>query len=360
VEKAKLNKIDKVNWLTWGPTNASLLTNIGSFLVKATSMGVVAGGVLAEKALADPPPAPPPNTVLPPVFCFRFTDTKAVEDDPEGDKFQVTFEVLNWTDTPVGGVRIALNTGNNSFAQDAAPTFAGAGLDGNGPPLGPDADPLPGNNTGSLVESTSTAVQWTAGQFDFNTFTNIPVPNRDLLGVPSLGGTAACAMVPGCVLQGNNSIVNDWETVDNGNNVVDGFTITVDDLDELEAISWNWLLLDENGDPIGTPGCGNAMGFGTVNLACTPINEESDPDATFSIFPGNTGASQSSRVFADNAHRVTEYGPPGFDTLIPAGGTAAAATFSVLNSNSSSGGGGDVLYSLRSLESSAPGSWLPS
>ena len=246
-------------------------------------------GAIADRAIADPPPPPPPATQLPSVFCFRFTDIKAVEDDPEEDKFQFTFEVLNWSNQPVGGVRIALNTGTNSFVQDVAPSFAGAGVDSNGRPLGPDADPLPGNqlfgNTGKLVESTETAVQWTAGQFDFNQGTNRPLPNQDLLGVPTLGGTAqACSMVPGCQLQGNTPVVADWETVDNGNNVLDGFTITVDDLDELEALSFNWNLLDVNGNPIGTPGQGNAYGFGTVNIGRVPIG--ADPHAEFkSLFP---------------------------------------------------------------------------
>lgn len=38
---------------------------------------------------------------LPEPYSFRFTDIKAVEGDPEGDKFQFEFEILNWFDTAI-------------------------------------------------------------------------------------------------------------------------------------------------------------------------------------------------------------------------------------------------------------------
>ena len=295
-----------------------------------TSLGVASAIALilgAGAAKADPVPNPPPETKLPPVFCFRFTNIKAIEDDPEGDKFQLSFEVLNWSNRPANGVRIALNTGSNSFVQDVAPVFAGAGVDANGRPLGQDADPLPGNqlftNLGQVTESTETAVQWTAIQQDFNTLSAGAIPNADLLGVGPRNTPAACALVPGCTLVGSSPNpffqspqVSDWETVDNGNNVLDGFVLTVDDLDEAEVLSFNWNLLDENGDPIGMPGVGNEYGFGTVNIARIPIN--TDPESDFRIFPDNTGVSNSSRIFAENSHRVTEYADVDYDTVLAA------------------------------------------
>ncbi|MDB9516887.1 PEP-CTERM sorting domain-containing protein [Roseofilum reptotaenium CS-1145] len=312
-------------------------------LLGKTGLAVLMLGAISDKALADPPPAPPPNTQLPSVFCFRFTDIKAVENDPEGDKFQLSFEVLNWSNQPAGGVRIARNTGSNGLVLQDAPFLAGAGVDGNGRPLGNGANPLPGNqtftNTGQLVESTQTAVQWTASQFDFFGGTNGPIPNQNLLGVPSQGGTAlACSMVPGCQVQGNTPVVADWETVDNGNNVLDGFVITVDDFDEGESLSFNWNLLDVNGNPIGTPGQGNAYGFGTVNIGRVPINE--DPSipghsdiAVRPLFPGNTGLIQTPNVFAQNSYQVTEYGPNNqyddFLTPSPPAPTPSARTASL-------------------------------
>jgi len=273
----------------------------------------LAGGLLGltTPALADPPVTPPPETKLPPVFCFRFTDVQPVEDDPEGDKFNISFEVLNWSNQPASGVRIALNTGTNNFVSDQAAFFAGADIDGNGRPIGTDSDPLPGNqpfaNTGSVVQSSQTAIEWEAEQFSFNQGTSGAIPNRDLLGVGERNTPGACALVPGCELTGSGNpffatpIVRDWETVDNGNNVLDGFVLTVDDLDEGEALSFNWNLLDEQGEAIGIPGSGNEYGFGTVNIARFPLGGSGD---TFQIFPENTGVGASNRIFADNSHEV--------------------------------------------------------
>ncbi|MDY7005383.1 MAG: PEP-CTERM sorting domain-containing protein [Cyanobacteriota bacterium] len=287
-------------------------------------------GIGVKTALADPPPEPPPLTVLPPVFCFRFTDIKAVEDDPEGDKFQLAFEVLNWSNQPAAGVRIAMTEGTNTFVTDgAAPTFAGAGIDSNGRPNGPDGDPLPGNqqfiNTGQVTQSTETAIQWDAVQSNFNTLVSGPIPNRDLLGVGPRNTPGGCALVPGCQLQGpTNPVVADWETVDNGNNVLDGFVVTVDDIDEGEVISFNWNLLDVNGNPIGMPGgIGNDYGFGAVNIARIPIS--GDPDSDFRIFEQNTGVERSNRLFAENSHMVTEYSPVDYDTQINGGLSALNA-----------------------------------
>ncbi len=308
------------------------LTNLTKAILAAIASTF---GVGVKAALADPPPAPPPQTLLPPVFCFRFTDIKAVEDDPEGDKFQLAFEVLNWSNQPAAGVRIALTEGTNSFVTEGgAATFAGAGVDGNGRPNGPDADPLPGNqlftNGGQVVESTETAIQWDAVQLDLNTLTSGPIPNRDLLGVGERNTPGACALVPGCQVVGNSNpffgspLVADWETIDNGNNVLDGFVITVDDMDEGEVISFNWNLLGVDGNPIGMPGTGNEYGFGAVNIARIPINE--DPNSDFRIFERNTGVENTSRLFAENSRLVTEYSPVDYDTT-----TSGAGGFNATN-----------------------------
>ena len=294
------------------------LTSISQAILAAIASTCSVG---IKVALADPPPTPPPETKLPPVFCFRFTDIKAVEDDPEGDKFQLAFEVLNWSNQPAAGVRIALNEINTMGLVGEAPTFAGAGVDGNGRPLGPDADPLLGNqlfsNTSKVVQSTDSAIQWDASQLDFNTFVNGPIPNRDLLGVGSRNTPGACALVPGCQVVGHSNPffgtpqVADWDTVDNGNNVLDGFVITVDDFDEQEVISFNWDLLNVAGKRIGDT---NDYGFGAVNIARLPIHEDSHAD--FRVFERNTGVERSDRLFAENSYLVTEFSPANFDTTL--------------------------------------------
>ena len=181
------------------------LTSVSQAILAAIASTCSVG---IKVALADPPAMPPPETILPPVFCFRFTDIKAVEDDPEGDKFQLSFEVLNWSNQHAAGVRIALTEGSTEV-DGKAPTFAGAGVDGNGRPLGPDADPLPGNqlfsNTSKVVQSTDSAIQWDTSQLDFNTFVNGAIPNRDLLGVGPRNTPAACVLVPGCRVVGNSN-----------------------------------------------------------------------------------------------------------------------------------------------------------
>ena len=293
------------------------LTSISQAILAAIASTCSVG---IKVALADPPPTPPPETKLPPVFCFRFTDIKAVEDDPEGDKFQLAFEVLNWSNQPAAGVRIALTEGTIGLV-GKAPTFVGAGVDGNGRPLGPDADPLLGNqlfsNTSKVVQSTDSAIQWDASQLDFNTFVNGPIPNRDLLGVGSRNTPGACALVPGCQVVGHSNPffgtpqVADWDTVDNGNNVLDGFVITVDDFDEQEVISFNWDLLNVAGKRIGDT---NDYGFGAVNIARLPIHEDSHAD--FRVFERNTGVERSDRLFAENSYLVTEFSPANFDTTL--------------------------------------------
>ncbi len=281
---------------------------------------LLAAGSVAQTAKADPVPRPPnPEVKLPPVFCFRFTDIKAVKGDD--DKFQFSFEVLNWTDTPAGGVYIALNEGNGSSIKvDSVPVFADAAVDPNGRPIGTGDD---GNPTGNLntpndwnvTDKSKTAIEWSAGS---------AIPNSNLLGAKSTA--EACGLVPGCELQEDDQIappgkwqnicrvwgtcdsnpdpvVADMETVDDGLNVLDGFTVTIDDFDEGEIVSFNWFLQDENGDPIGTSGRGNEYGFGTVNLYRQPIDEDIDPG---SLFAGNSGFGTSNTLFYDGVNRVTE------------------------------------------------------
>lgn len=332
------------------PTRNSVATRMGSLLLTATTATIVAFAP-AKKADADPIPRPPnPEVKLPPVFCFRFTDIKAVADDPEGDKFQFEFEVLNWTNTPAAGVAIALNEGTGaSGVVNKAPFLAGGKIDNNGRPLGRGDDGAPTGNLNKLndwevAKSSDSAIEWEAGS---------AIPNSNLLGATST--QQACALVPGCevkVTQTTNRcstwwwngwqssswwrnwcltnevdpIVADMETVDNGNNVLDGFVVTVDDFDEKEIVSLNWFLLDANGDPIGVSGKGNAYGFGTVNLFRQPLDESADPGA---LFAGNAGLGESPTLFYNNVNRVTE---SLVDPMLATPATLSSSTISLLSS----------------------------
>lgn len=300
----------------------SFSTRIGSLLLTATAATILAL-VPTKKADADPIPRPPnPEVKLPPVFCFRFTDIKAVPDDPEGDKFQFEFEVLNWTNTPAAGVAIALNEGTGaSGAVNKVPFLAGGKIDNNGRPIGKGDDAGPTGNLNKLndwnvAKSSDSAIEWEAGT---------AIANSNLLGATST--QQACALVPGCQVEVTqtqtqcsswwwrwwgrrcwtvndfNPLVPDMESVDNGNNVLDGFVVTVDDFDEKEVVSLNWFLLDDSGNPIGVSGKGNAYGFGTVNLYRQPLDESTDPGA---LFAGNAGLGESPTLFYDNVNRVTE------------------------------------------------------
>jgi hypothetical protein len=122
---------------------------------------------LTAPALADPPVRPPsPETILPDVFCFRFTDIDAVAGDD--DKFIFSFEVLNWTDTPAAGVRLSRATGGFDPIGDL--TVAGAQIDANGREIGQFAAPKPGNqlfgNEGTVRTVTTTRIDYTATQVD--------------------------------------------------------------------------------------------------------------------------------------------------------------------------------------------------
>ncbi|HBB34791.1 MAG TPA: hypothetical protein DC064_24160 [Cyanobacteria bacterium UBA9273] len=282
------------------------------------SLGILAVSSFAEKALADPPPQPPPQVKLPPVFCFRFTDIKADKDDAEMDKFQFQFEVLNWSNKPAGGVRISLNQGTGATGSvQAAPFFAGASIDLNGQPIGANSNgnPIPGNqelsNYGSVESSSQTTIQWQAstGLNPLNPFETSPIPNSNLLGAKTT--PEACGLVPGCTVVGGfpddrygNPTVPNMETVDDGKNVLDGFVFTVDDFDEGEFISFNWNLLDDQGNPIGTPGQGNDYGFGTINIFRNDLEESINPG---SLFVGNTGLGTSPLLFYNNVNRVPDW-----------------------------------------------------
>jgi hypothetical protein len=230
--------------------------------------------------------------MFPSVYCFRITDIKK----EAKNKFTFEFEVLNWTDTPATDLELALNTATSRNV-----SLGGAGVDPNGRPIGPgdDGGP-PGNqnkiNDWSVTGSSPTFAQWDAGT---------PIPNFDLL---------SGAVPPWFTPSGSKNPVP--ESIDDGRNVLDGFTVTVNNFRKGNFLSFNWGLTN-NGRLIASP-----YGSGVVSLARFgnglpgPLfNQGGQPFGT-----GFNRGSQTPNLFSDqiDPSLLNEFG------LSPAGGGSFA------------------------------------
>ena len=95
------------------------------------------------------------------------------------------------------------------------------------------------------------------------------------------------------------------ETVDNGPNVLDGFTLTIDDFKPGDAIAYEWNLTN-GGNPIDN----NAFGFGVLSLTRSfeGFSGASEGFSTFPdpLFPFNTGFRQSQLEFFDTVYQVSD------------------------------------------------------
>lgn len=332
--------------------------------------------VLPVPIFADPPAFPPnPDVILPKVFCFRITDIRADKSDPTPDingdpnRFIFEFEVLNWSNQIATDVHLSLAEPDTSGVR-----FVAAGVDSDGRPLFPEDfnmppgvgpedledtdgdgeldmgedqnadgrltnDPIPGNlgyfNEFEVIEQTDTNIIWDAGgELLLASFPLLQpayagefdgIFNIDLLGLSgsgdgdtSIGQAAVNNAIPGelgvdYTIDGNGNVLPP-EAIDNGGNVRDGFTFTIDDLDEGETFQLNWFL-SQFGEPIGSTFGGNSYGFGVINIA------RSD-DANFPgpIYVGNTGFQQSPLEFFDSVYVVPD--PAGIGVEFGAGLTA--------------------------------------
>jgi hypothetical protein len=286
------------------------------------------------------------------VFCFRVTD---VEQDPfDSDRFTFELEFLNWTNQPAHGAYVWTNIGTR-LTEGALPSVVGATVDpdGRGGPrggthIGPGVYNVPAHQSGrgrgdipfhlndwTVVFRGPTSVFWG----DDGSGSATPIPFRSLLTAPS--SASQYALVPGL---GNDGLLRPDSAIDGGpplygpptqpapfpaggqpnpdgsGNVLDGFTLTVDDFDEGEVLSMNWILTDANGDSIGSIGSGgnvvgNQMGFGLFNLVRVPVGG-SMPDG---IFVGNSGFVRGTNFYQD------VYDVP----VSSAPGAAIAASFGV-------------------------------
>ncbi len=256
-------------------------------------------------AFADPPPPAVPGITHIPAFCFRITDIQALDDGGNElgaggnvlgagnttlDDYRLTFEVLNWTNVAAHGLYMAVNEGSGINGQRAA--LAGSGVKTNGSTrTSAGVDTLAGNVnnfTSEPFQAGDTHVVWTAAAGN-------EIQNHDLLGDPILLETTLNG-----VGQGNPQNVPapidalNQLTYDDSINVRDGFTVDVTSFNTNSAISMNWWLLDAEGAPIGTTTNGNAMAFGTFNLALIDeLNPITPP------FSGNTGYTTLDTLFFD-------------------------------------------------------------
>ncbi len=331
------------------PTHKLSLTNLvnARLGIIITLLVVALALIIPGRTLADP--VPPESNLQ--VFCFRITDIQRVAGDPGNDRFRFEFESLNWTHDGASSIYIALTEGTSAVS-GSAPFFVGADIDTDGRPLvlldvngdaainaadledantnglldpGEDKngngrldnDPIPGNvnppNDWTVASSSSTAIRWEAGT---------PIPSVDLLdlggsGVPLQPGDPEIDFMQFTNLADPSTVI--IETIDNGPNVQDGFVIEVDDLDPGETISFNWFLLDANGDIINAPSFEaiNAYAFGVVNLTSLVVGGPLPGP----VFVGNTGFSQSPLIFFDSVYVVPN--PASFAAEFGASLTAA-------------------------------------
>lgn len=329
------------------------------------------------------------------VFCFRITDIRADENDPELDKFHIEFEVLNWADQYAAGVSLNLASLSSPGVRFVPDTFFNLnGVDADGRPiqkidtnsdtlindddledtiikngiLDPgedknannrlDNDPMPGNlnriNNWSQTVQTDTKMEWEAG--DALPFINLQrnvffegsfsLPVNDC--TRCISSLANLDRAPGTpvIVDRITGVVSPPEAIDDGDNVQDGFVMTIDGLGVGDTVHINWFLTafgpnapfnpefppgmpevcratglgnPNPGDPLGTPGQGNAYGFGLVSL--TRIDRGPLPGP---VFVGNAGAGQGPSLFFGNTF-VVEPGPAIMGLEFGAGLTAQFA-----------------------------------
>ena len=208
--------------------------------------------------------------------------------------FDIDFEILNWSDSPIHKVEFVMTNPNMGNI-----VFSGSSIEPNGRPFDfididndtifppADTDDLEDTNNDGIVDSgedknandrfdndeapgnLNTVNDWTpvAPSSTVAVFTaGTPIPNIDLLSATSTA--QANALLPNWPVPIDaNGVLDNFEDIDNGINVLDGFVVRVTDVDDLETFNMNWYLYDVNDDLIGTPQGGNAMGFGAITLS---------------------------------------------------------------------------------------------
>jgi hypothetical protein len=364
-----------------------------------TTAAILSAAFLARTAVvADPIAPPPPDTPKCNVFCFRVTDIRADTPAADNEKFHIEFEVLNWADAFAGGLELAVakpSSKNARFSQSFGnfPELAN-GIDLDGRPLrledtngdgnidgddneddnqngmldaGEDQndnlrldnDPMPGNlnrpNAWTVKSRTATKMVWESP-------TGVALPYINLLAGDCTLCIKSLPSTTGTITVNDNGDVSPLEAVDNGDNVQDGFVMTIDGLAVGKTIHLNWFLMGADSDvgdvtlppfgphcrnarvsdanvprsePIGVSGQGNAYGFGLITL--TRVDDRPFPPP---VFPGNTGLQQSAREFFGGVFNAHE-GPAMFAMEFGAGITARFENPADNTNNAKANAGGD-------------------
>ncbi|NUN15951.1 MAG: hypothetical protein HUU55_20180, partial [Myxococcales bacterium] len=288
---------------------------------------------VSDPVPVNPFPSPPPK-----VFCFRITD---VEVDPNiPNRFTFEFEVLNWTNQPAYGLYGWLSTGTKAES-GFPPSLVAVSIDqdGRGGPSGGQhiGDGIynspahqSGRGRGDIPNHRNnwqvnflgeTSVWWAAPQ------NGTPIPPRNMFGAPN--SASQWLLVPGV---GNDGLLQPDTAIDGGpktytggtapfptggqpnpdgsGNVLDGFVMTVDDFNEGEVLSINWMLTDQAGEGIGKIGTGgnlvgDPMGFGVFNVRRIAVGGSLGPG----LFAGNSGFRQVPDFFG-NTFRVPDPANP--------------------------------------------------
>ncbi len=360
------------------------------FSIKTSKLGMTTTAacvylmvLFSGPSLADPPVDPPiPGTVLPRVSSFRITDIRIDKSDPELNKFHFEFEILNWSDVNAGGLELSLAQPTPRDVVLTASPFGGVDMDGrplfledtngdrvidaadnedaNGNGIldaGEDQndnsrldnDPIPGNvgfpNGWTQVSQTRTKVVWSAPQFSPGTLGGVPFINLigaagfcDGLGAPDFANSCVPGVDAGTARVDVDGNVTPAEAIDDGDNVQDGFVMTIDGFDPGESVNLNWFLTGAGdigeaslvspecrlstrgglapGIPIGTSFEGNEYGFGVITLFRVDDGPLGGP-----VFQGNAGVSQEGGTeFFDSVYNVPD--SAGMATEFSAGLTA--------------------------------------
>ena len=300
-------------------------------------VSMIVGALVATpdlNSLSAAPMPPDEDTIPGSVFCCRITDIDRVDldDGTPKDDFVIMQEYLNWTTEPVDGIQVRTNVGTGfGVVREDPPDIVGLGIDrdGRGGPIGGqeiDAGGR-GDTTGqgtaddpaihSGFGRTGALNNWTPdrsdGRVDYRAERSdaASIPNRDLLGtteparlVPSRTapyepgdedalGDSAVDGGPGTFAPGDTG-----GDIDVGN-VMDGFTMTVQDFDEGEVLSINWAMLTgrtssgEIPSVVTQNGERHPFGFGTWSIA-----RGNDSLPTFSVFTTSSGFSATNSNFA--------------------------------------------------------------
>ena len=296
-------------------------------------------------SIAHAAPYPVVSSVYPVTpFSMRITDMERIPGDAEGNAFRISIEVLNWSNENASSLMMAANVGTSTIV-GGAPHIVAASVDadGRGGPTGGNdigtgvsdpvamhygygrSDAMHRSNTWTVNDERPTFVHWSGYNTNIvNSWpTGFSLADRDLLTNFS-GPTPLLVAGYGLDALGDTALDGGPRpyTPDNPHggypiNSADGLVLDIDDWDEGEVFSANWLLaaigyhsasyhpIDNPLHPIGTADSGNPFGFGVMSLVrvAESIGAAAD-NLPGPVFAGNVGFDQSVFSFFGNIYEI--------------------------------------------------------